>query len=294
MLGAALLAGPLAFAGASRSDKISIFSKNLQWLPSEKLGAVVKQLGFDGVDLTVRPGGHIEPAKVATDLPALVKNLRTQGVEVYSLVTAIDDASPLAEEIIRVASSLGIRYYRLNWFPYDASLDIDKNLQEFRRRFERIANLNEKYNVHGAYQNHAGSVLGASIWDLYTVLKDLNPKYIGCQYDIRHACVEGFNSWINDFQRIAPYVHCYNIKDFRWVTTNGKWKEESVPLGSGTVDFAKFFRLLDQYQIAGPVSLHYEYALGGAENGAREISISEDQILDAMKKDLITLRSFMK
>ena len=29
-----------------------------------------------------------------------------------------------------------------------------------------LARLNEKYKIHGAYQNHAGSNFGAPVWDL--------------------------------------------------------------------------------------------------------------------------------
>ena len=37
-----------------------------------ELGRTLKALGFDGVDLTVRPGGHVDPKRVAIDLPAFV------------------------------------------------------------------------------------------------------------------------------------------------------------------------------------------------------------------------------
>src|SRR5258705_11616553 len=39
--------------------KIVVFSKHLQWLDGEGLARTAAELGFDGVDLTVRTGGHI-------------------------------------------------------------------------------------------------------------------------------------------------------------------------------------------------------------------------------------------
>ena len=39
-------------------------------------------MGFDGVDITVRKGGHVEPGRVAQDLPPLVKLLRAHNLEV--------------------------------------------------------------------------------------------------------------------------------------------------------------------------------------------------------------------
>ena len=38
-----------------------LFTDNLQSLPVAQLCAEAKKLGFDGLDLTLRPGGHVEP-----------------------------------------------------------------------------------------------------------------------------------------------------------------------------------------------------------------------------------------
>src|SRR5215213_6799677 len=42
---------------------IVMFSKHLAELAWADLGQAVRQAGFDGVDLTVRPGGHVLPAR---------------------------------------------------------------------------------------------------------------------------------------------------------------------------------------------------------------------------------------
>ena len=41
--------------------KVSVFSKHLQFLQGEELAKATAQIGFDGIDLAVRPGGHVEP-----------------------------------------------------------------------------------------------------------------------------------------------------------------------------------------------------------------------------------------
>ena len=43
---------------------VNIFSKHLQFLDYENTGQVAAQLGFSGVDLTVRPKGHVLPESV--------------------------------------------------------------------------------------------------------------------------------------------------------------------------------------------------------------------------------------
>jgi sugar phosphate isomerase/epimerase len=73
-----------------------------------------------------------------------------------------------------------------------------------------------------------------------------------------------------------------------------KIEEENVPLGRGIVDFKKYFDLVKQYNITGPISIHYEYPLGGAENGDKKITIPGEQVLSAMKMDLETLKGWLK
>lgn len=55
--------------------KIHIFSKHLQFLNYQDMAEAAAEIGFDGVDLAVRPGGHVVPEKVGNDLPKAVKAL---------------------------------------------------------------------------------------------------------------------------------------------------------------------------------------------------------------------------
>jgi L-ribulose-5-phosphate 3-epimerase len=276
------------------SPKISVFSKNLQWLDYDAMAETARDIGFDGIDLTVRPNGHVLPENVVTDLPKAVAAVRKAGLEVYEVTTAITEAdADNTEQIIATLSDLGVKYYRLNWFEYEQDVSMDENISHIKLRMEKLAALNEKHQVHGAYQNHAGASFGASVWDLWEVMKDLNPQFIGCQFDVRHATVEGSNSWVSDFKRIQPWIKSYNIKDFAWTKKENRWQAQSVPLGEGMVDFKKYFELIRQYHVTGPVSMHFEYPLGGADQGAKTISIPKQKIIQSMRTDLIKLKELM-
>lgn len=65
-------------------------------------------------------------------------------------------------------------------------------------------------------------------------------------------------------------------------------------MGEGIVDWKKYFQLLKQFQINVPITIHYEYDLGGAENGSRNPKIDKNQILSAMQKDLSLVRAWLK
>ena len=97
-----------------------------------------------------------------------------------------------------------------------------------------LAAMNEQYNIYGSYQNHAGSrYVGAPIWDLYWLIRDLDPKYMGCQFDIRHATVEGGQTWPLDLKLISGHVNTLAIKDFIWQKRGEKWQTVNCPLGQG-------------------------------------------------------------
>jgi sugar phosphate isomerase/epimerase len=279
----------------SEAYKISIFSKNLQWLGYEEMAKVAAQIGFDGVDITVRPGGHVAPEKVAEDLPKAVAAVRSAGLNVYMITTGIERASePHTESILKTASSLGIHHYRMNWVDYAKEKTIEENLVLIEKQFRELEVLNKKYSIYGEYQNHSGTNFGAPIWDLYTVLKNINSPWIGAQYDIFHATVEAANSWPIGLKLLSPYIMSMDIKDFLWAKKDDKWIPNVVPLGEGCVDFKSYLNLVKQLSIKVPVSIHYEYPLGGAEHGARSITIKREDVIAAMKRDCDILKSFFK
>jgi len=57
------------------------------------------------------------------------------------------------------------------------------------------------------------------------------------------------------------------------------------------VKLPQFFGMVAETDFDGPVQLHFEYPLGGANNGARQLTIPRDQVVSAMKKDLTAVRA---
>jgi L-ribulose-5-phosphate 3-epimerase len=93
--------------------KICVFSKHFQWTSVAEAAAIASDIGFDGVDLTVRAGGHVLPERVEVDLPAAVEAVRRAGLTVPMISTEITSVqTPHAEAMLKTASQLGIRQYR--------------------------------------------------------------------------------------------------------------------------------------------------------------------------------------
>lgn len=283
------------FKESAATQGIHIFSKHLQFLDYSNMAAVASDLGFDGVDLTVRPKGHVLPEQVAVELPKAVSAIKNKGLQSVMMATNITDVtSPVSQNILRTASSLGFKYFRTDAFHYPAQGSLPELLKGYKKQINALAAFAAPLGIRGSYQNHSGNYVGAPLWEVYELIKSADKNGMGSQFDIRHAVVEGGESWPQSVRLLAPYINTIVIKDFLWEKINGKWAVKNVPLGEGMVDFPKYFSLLKQYGINVPISLHCEYALGGAEHGASQISISEKAVYQAMKKDLILLKKWIK
>lgn len=267
--------------------KVHVFSKHLQFLNYNDMAEAAAEIGFDGVDLTVRPKGHVLPERVADDLPKAVEAIRKAGLAHTMMTTAVQDATNVIDrKLLETAAKLKIEYYRMNWLRYPENKSIPEAVVEFQQTIKDLGQLNKKLGITGCYQNHSGNLAGASIWELWDMINKADRQHVGVQYDIRHAVVEGGLSWKNGLKLIQPHIKILAIKDFVWARKNNGYVVENVPLGEGMVDFKSYFALLKQYNINVPVSLHYEYPLGGAEHGGTEISVDKKVVFDAMKRDL--------
>jgi sugar phosphate isomerase/epimerase len=287
---------PQVFLPNSFSEEplsVHIFSKHLQFLDYLEVGKKAAELGFSGVDLTVRPDGHVLPENAIFDLPKAIQEIEKGGSTCTMITTAIDSVNQeYTVDILKSASKNKVSFYRCNWFTYDAIVPLQKTLQNCQNQLYDLSQLNKQLGIIGCYQNHAGTKVGASIWELERLLQNVDESYFGVQYDIRHATVEGALSWENGLRLIHENIKTIVVKDFKWVQKNGVWQIENTPIGEGIVDFNTFFKLLKKYQINVPVSLHLEYDLGGAEKGKRNITISQDKVFQAMQQDLKRIRQF--
>jgi L-ribulose-5-phosphate 3-epimerase len=267
--------------------KIHIFSKHLQFLNYQDMSEVAKELGFDGIDLTIRPKGHVLPEKVEADLPLAVEAMKKVGFKPSLFCTAVEDAAnPVDKKLLETAARLGFEYYRMNWYKYSDPKSIPQSLDSFTEKMAGLSQLNKKLGLTGCYQNHAGRMVGASMFEVWQILRKANLKHMGAQYDIRHATVEGGLSWQTGLNLITPHIKTIVLKDTTWENKNGKVKLHNVPLGQGMVDFDTYFKFIKQNNLQVPVCLHLEYPLGGADQGADKITIDKKLVFDAMKRDL--------
>jgi sugar phosphate isomerase/epimerase len=273
---------------------LRIFSKPLDSYDFGFICECTAKAGIGGLDLTVRKGGKVEPAEVEDKLPGLADEAKKYNLAIDMMVTDITTASdPFTEKVLKTASGIGIRHYRLGYYEYDYTSGIWESLQKHKEDLKEIVNLNGKYTMHGGYQNHQGARVGGPVWDLFELLRGFPPELAGCQYDIRHAMVEGANSWILGMRLMAAYIKTLAIKDFTWQTVNGKPRAVTVPMGEGMVNWDLFFKTVRELHISGPMTLHIEYPL--LEKSEMQLPLGRQQeiIVAKLKKDVGFLNGYM-
>jgi L-ribulose-5-phosphate 3-epimerase len=274
---------------------VRLFSKPLDSYDFDFVCECVSRSGIGGLDLTVRKGGKVEPSDVERLLPQLVEKATIHKLAIDMIVTGITSADdPETEKILRTASQSGVKYYRLGWLEYDTKLGIWETLQKYRTRLSALAVINSKYKIHGGYQNHSGTFVGAPIWDLHELLRGIPSEFLGSQYDVRHATVEGADTWTIGMQLISAHIKTLAIKDFIWKAVDGKPQPVSVPMGEGMVEWDKFFKLVKELKIIAPITLHVEYPL--LDKGEEKLSLTKQQeiITGKLKKDADFIKSFLK
>jgi sugar phosphate isomerase/epimerase len=278
---------------------VCAFSKHFQWTTVPEAAKMCAEIGYDGVDLTVRTGGHVLPERVADDLPKAVEAIRAAGLEAPMITAGIIDVdSPHAEAIIRTATKLGIRNYRWGGFRYDTAKTITQQIAEFRAKSAALAELNKQYGACAMYHTHSGvGQFGASFWDIWMVLRDLDNQAVGVNLDIGHATVEGgLGGWINSTRLVLPMTRGIALKDFRWEkNAKGVWGVHWCAFGQGMVNFKQFAGMVKSAGFRGPLQLHMEYdELGGADSGRTTMTISRDEFMRLMKRDMAACRELLK
>jgi sugar phosphate isomerase/epimerase len=262
------------------------------------MARLASEIGFTGIDLTVRSGGHVQPENAKRDLPEAVGRIRDEGLEVPMITTGITDPEdPDTMRILETAGKLNIPIYRTGWYRYQKGTGVEEQLMQAAKKLGILQEVNRSTNMTASYQNHAGDYMGSSGWDLLRMIEGLDPRWIGVQFDIRHAMVEGPESWPIILELLAPYINSIDIKDFTWVSAEGGTGQEAtiqnVPLGKGLVPFETFFQQIKELDIRVDFSVHYEYPLGGAEHGGTNLEISRDVFSKQVGTDLQYLKSLL-
>lgn len=269
------------------------FCKWCQDLPPARLAALLKDLGFDGVDLPCRPSAPVTHANGPEKLSEYKQAFEDHGLKLVRLVTSLKEADAETEHLLEAIQSLGIEKIRIGGFSVAEGEHAVEKLDEARRRLAALQPLLAKHGVKGGIQNHSGNCLEVNVSSCLLLLQDCDPEWIGVQYDPGHLRLSGENDKIA-LELLGPRLHSVNLKSPRHAHSidakSGRllYTPVWVPLRDGMLDVAAELAALSQVGYTDAISLHAEY---------RTYFYRVENVLettnDLMREDVAYVRSLM-
>jgi len=246
-----------------------VFSKNFMFLTRDELCEIVAEIGMDGVEWCVRGQGHVEPTRVKTEMPLAVEAARKQGLDATMICTRSkgDGTDTTNEgdivETLKVCADCGVKTWRPGAFIHNEKLSLMDNLKAMEKRFRRLEEISRISGVKCTYQNHFGC-FGGGIYDMMGIVREIDPKWFGLQYDILHAVFETPVSWERHLRDAAPFIVTGCLKDCNCLADQKRdmWQTfKTVPAPTGIIPFERYARLLNTLGVCVPHSVHYEFPL---------------------------------
>src|SRR5579863_3707634 len=204
--------------GPRATPMICAFSQNLIKVPYPELGLIAQQIGYDGVDLTVMDGGHVNPHITNVDLVRAIESVRGAGLEVPMITTTINTVSEqTAYPILAITGHTQVHLYRLGFWPYaagpNAAPDVPRRLAQVRNDLMALLALGRNYQMAAMFPNRAGGYVGEALWDAHTIIGDMDPQWIGYYFDPSQVTGDAEIA----LRLALPRLKAVALQDYIWV-----------------------------------------------------------------------------
>ena len=261
---------------------LSVFTK--PWTdPLPKLAEKLTGLGFQGVELAVRPGYQVLPETVAAELPKAVRLLKQYGLETPSIASNIDEAT------IRACGEANVGIIRI-CAPINMQTGYRASIGDYRRQFDAVLPLLEQNNVAIGVQNHYGENI-ASALGLAHLLADYDPKLVCGVLDMGHCAVDGEPVRMAvDIAR--PHFHgLVNFKSACHLRANGPELDAEYVVhwtthDHGGYNWRELVKELHSTGFTGTFCMPAEYSQNSNKPGQR----MGDDVIPFLKKDVAHLK----
>ena len=279
--------------------EIVLNSKFFTELSVEQLGEKAIELGYDGVDICVRPGHPIHVDNVTEMLPKAMKVWGGQNLTCPLATAATNVTDPNAPEIeglYAACAEAGIPRLKIGFWRFNEGDDYWQVIDAARRDLERFSAFSEKYGVQTCYQIHSGPCIGSNCAGLMHLIKGFDPQHIGAYPDPGHLALDG-EDWAMGLAMIGNYLSIIGIKDALYLSQpdhTPPYVPCFVKVGDGCVDWGRYLGLLCESGFDGPLTVHTEYRFD--ESIIRQVGYAETtppNLEQWAKEDAIYLRNML-
>jgi len=247
-------------------NQLTVFTKPWPEMPLAELGRLVKGMGFDGVELPVRPGYQVTPEDAAGRLPEAHRILQDQGVKIGTVAATAD------RDIIAACGEAGVPVVRI-MVDVDPRVGYYETEKRTRERFDSLLPLLEESGVVLGVQNHCGNMIGSAI-GLMHLIEGYDPGRVGAVLDLAHCGLVGEPE---DMAIDICWSHLLllNLKSAYWVRSAGPevrdapWRVYWTAGGHGIVSWRAAVRELRRRRYDGDICLTAEYSIPPDAAGPR-------------------------
>ena len=241
-------------------NELALFVKPWQALPLPQLAKHVRKLGFDLIELPVRPGFQVEPGNIETELPAAVKLLADEGVRVLNITAAL----PLDDErLYSACAAAGVGMNRVMF--HQGNRDYWTAEADARRQLDAALPYCERYGVQIGVQNHSRRFVPVNEMGAYHLLQDYDPRYAAAVWDPAHNALEGMDSDAA-LDILAPHLCVVNLKNGYWRRISGpeaavaEWQIYWTSGAQGRASWSRVISKLGAIDYQGPICFSAEYS----------------------------------
>jgi len=245
--------------------KIVLNSKFFRELSVEQLGEKVIDLGYDGIDICIRPGHPIRVNNAVDTLPKAVRIWESQSLFcplASAAIDIIDPKCPDTEKLYAACAEAGVPRLKIGFFRFKAGGDYWKILDAARADLEEFAALSEKFDVQTCYQIHSGQCIGSNCAGLMHLIRGFDPKYVGAYPDFGHLLLDGEDLDMG-LSMVRDHLSVVGIKDAYYAPRPVGHEPPFIPrfvkVGDGGVNWKHALGALHSLGFGGPLSVHTEY-----------------------------------
>ena len=251
-------------ANGPKTRLLPVVAVHIEQFPKigyNELGGFLHTMGVEACVLSLQPGGHIPPERADWELMRAVEAMTGMGVDVPALATtATSPANPMVQIIFGVGRQMGIPIFMPGEWKYPATGSIDARLPEIQRELNTLAAYAGQTGMAVAVHNALTGSFGSALWDTQTLIRMMDPRTVGYDFDIGYATAHGGSEAAALALRMAlPRLKMVSARDCFWSKDAAGWKLSECPLGEGMVDWTRFFASLAQARFTGPIVLYVNY-----------------------------------
>ncbi|MGO1385362.1 MAG: sugar phosphate isomerase/epimerase family protein [Arachnia sp.] len=265
-----------------------LFTKLFGSRPLDEIGKQASDMGFDGIDLLIRPGTTVTYEDTA-NLSDVVARLKGHGLSVPMATTDLTDpAESTTKDVFTACADAGIEVIRLGYWKYNGDQPYNGLFEKARRDLDGLVKIAEPLGLNLSIQLH-GSTIHASGALTAALLEGHDISNVSSYPDPGNQTVQnGREDWRLTFDLLGPWLKAVGVKNGGWFPSDldpsgqRTWRSTWLGIADGMVPWHEISAHLRKTAFDGFLTFHSHYEL------------PYQQVLDQTRNDLSYVRSLFE